>query len=40
VHSQTQRYNTKIRAGRGFTLAELKVRRTRAAAEHRTARAG
>jgi len=27
VHSQTQRYNTKIRAGRGFTLDELKVRR-------------
>jgi hypothetical protein len=26
VHSQTQRYNTKIRAGRGFTLDELKVR--------------
>lgn len=26
VHSQTQRYNTKIRAGRGFTLAELKAR--------------
>ena len=25
VHSQTQRYNTKIRAGRGFTLAELKA---------------
>jgi len=25
VHSQTQRYNTKIRAGRGFTLDELKA---------------
>mmetsp|Transcript_14429 Transcript_14429/g.27741 ORF Transcript_14429/g.27741 Transcript_14429/m.27741 type:complete len:215 (+) Transcript_14429:96-740(+) len=24
VHSQTVRYNTKVRAGRGFTLAELK----------------
>lgn len=25
VHSQTLRYNAKIRAGRGFTLDELKV---------------
>eukprot|EP00271_Cylindrocystis_brebissonii_P012412 TRINITY_DN30934_c0_g1_i1.p1 TRINITY_DN30934_c0_g1~~TRINITY_DN30934_c0_g1_i1.p1 ORF type:complete len:208 (-),score=56.02 TRINITY_DN30934_c0_g1_i1:391-1014(-) len=25
VHSQTQRYNMKIRAGRGFTLEELKA---------------
>jgi large subunit ribosomal protein L13e len=25
VHSQTKRYNTKIRAGRGFTLDELKA---------------
>ena len=25
MHSQTQRYNTKIRAGRGFTLDELKA---------------
>jgi len=32
VHSMTQRYNTKIRAGRGFTLAELKARRRAAAA--------
>lgn len=25
VHSQTLKYNAKIRAGRGFTLEELKV---------------
>jgi ribosomal protein L13E len=25
VHSQTLKYNSKIRAGRGFTLEELKV---------------
>jgi len=25
VHSQTQKYNTKVRAGRGFTLEELKA---------------
>jgi large subunit ribosomal protein L13e len=25
VRSMTQKYNTKIRAGRGFTLEELKV---------------
>ena len=26
VHCQTWKYNTKVRAGRGFTLEELKVR--------------
>jgi len=26
VHAQTVKYNTKLRLGRGFTLAELKVR--------------
>lgn len=25
VHSQTLKYNMKVRAGRGFTLEELKV---------------
>ena len=27
VHPPTQRYNMKLRAGKGFTLQELKVRR-------------
>jgi ribosomal protein L13E len=30
VHGQTIKYNAKVRLGRGFTLAELKVRQRRA----------
>lgn len=29
VHCQTFKYNSRVRAGRGFTLEELKVRRSR-----------